>query len=206
MSLPHHTEPPLPRSFFEHDVPAIASSLLGKILWRETMDGLLAGRIVETEAYLSVGDSACHAAGGPTKKNASMFGPPGHAYVYPIHAKYCFNIVTEAAGVGSAVLIRAVEPIVGVDAMRQRRNVQRLRDITSGPAKLCQAMQIDRDMDGWDMTRGIGLWVSAQGALSLRPREIGHSERIGVTSAEHLKLRFYVRGNEFVSGTKRLRA
>lgn len=196
---------PLPRDFYDRDVAEIARELLGKVLVRETEAGLATGRIVETEAYLSADDPACHACRGPTRKNASMFGPPGHAYVYAIHARWCFNVVTEPANVGSAVLIRAIEPLAGLAAMHERRSVARVRDLTSGPAKLCEALAIDRAFDGWDLTHGQQLFISAAESIDISPQQIGRSSRIGITTGSDLELRFYLRHNEFVSGPKKLR-
>ncbi len=197
---------PLQRSFCDRRVVDVARDLLGKLLVRRTSEGLLCGRIVETEAYLADGDPACHAARGKTRKNATMFGPPGHAYVYSIHARYCFNVVTQARGVASAVLIRAVEPLLGLDQMRRRRGRDGIAELTTGPAKLCEAFQIGPALDGWDLTRGTRLWIGEPNGREPTSFDIGQSSRIGVTSAEDLMLRFYVRDNAFVSGPKRLRS
>jgi DNA-3-methyladenine glycosylase len=134
-----------------------------------------------------------------------MFGPPGHAYVYPIHARYCFNVVTEPADVASAVLVRAVAPLDGISLMKERRTRSRLAEITNGPAKLCEAFDIDRALDGWDLTLGDRFWIEEDGSFDLGQFDIGRSERIGVTSAHDMTLRFFVKGNAFVSGPKRLR-
>jgi DNA-3-methyladenine glycosylase len=191
---------PLPRSFYARDPVAVARSLLGRLLLRRTAEGVSGGRIVETEAYLAAHDPACHAARGRTRKNASMFGPPGHAYVYPIHARYCFNVVTEPEDVASAVLIRAVEPLTGVAAMQLRRRREPLRDLASGPAKLCEALAIDRHLDGWDLTLGRQLWIADDAGPPVF--RIAQSPRIGVTSAQDLPLRFFVAGSRFVSGRR----
>jgi len=202
VTRPH---PPLPREFYERHAVEVAPELLGKLLIRETAEGLVSGWIIEAEAYLAADDPACHAARGKTRKNASMFGPPGHAYVYPIHARYCFNVVTEPEGVPSAVLVRAVEPVAGVELMQARRRQARLRELAGGPAKLCEAFGIDRRLDGWDMTQGCQLWIAADGGSAVIEASIGRSPRIGVTSAEHLPLRFFVRSHALVSGPRRLR-
>jgi DNA-3-methyladenine glycosylase len=196
---------PLQRSFCDRQVIDVARSLLGTVLYRRTVEGLVSGRIVETEAYLAEGDSACHSAGGKSRKNATMFGPPGHAYVYPIHARVCFNVVTQARGVASAVLIRAVEPLQGIDLMQRRRGHDRATELANGPAKLCEAFRIGRELDGWDLTRGSRLWIVTSYECQEVSLDIGRSVRIGVTSAKDLMLRFYERGNPFVSGPKRLR-
>ncbi len=192
----------LPRSFYDRDVVIVARELLGKLVHRRSREGLCVGRIVETEAYLADGDTACHAARGRTRKNASMFGPPGRAYVYAIHARYCLNAVTESAGTASAVLIRAIEPLQGVDFMQQRRRTMQLTDLCRGPARLCEALAIERRLDGWNLTRGERLWFSEDPTPDSSPLIVACSPRIGVTSAHDLPLRFFVAGSPFVSGPK----
>ncbi len=179
----------------------VAERLLGCSLYRRTRVGLCAGRIVETEAYLAAGDSASHSFNGPNRKNASMFGPPGRAYVYTIHARQCVNVVTQPKGIGSAVLIRAVEPVDGIHMMQQRRGIERLRDLCRGPARLCEAFDIGRDLDGWDLLSGRRLWIepSSQKLSSTLVR----TARIGVTSARKLALRFLLQDSDSVSGTRR---
>jgi DNA-3-methyladenine glycosylase len=191
--------PPLPRTFYARDVVAVGRDLLGKQVIRVTAEGLVAGRIVEVEAYLAADDSANHAARGLNRRNASMFGPPGHAYVYAIHSRWCLNAVTEPEGVPSAVLIRAVEPLAGLELMQQRRHGPPARDLARGPARLCEAFGIDRRLDGWDLTRGEQLWISAAAGEPIDAAEIGTSKRVGVTSAHDLPLRFFVRGSPYVS-------
>lgn len=196
---------PLAREFYDRHAMDVARALLGKLLVRQTQAGRVSGRIIETEAYLASDDPACHAARGRTRKNASMFGPPGRAYVYPIHSRYCFNVVTEPESVPSAVLIRAVEPLAGLELMQARRGQDRLRDLAAGPAKLCEAFAIDRAQDGWDLTLGLDLWITDDGIAAVDDACIGCSPRIGVTSAEHLPLRFFFRNHGLVSGPRRLR-
>jgi len=197
---------PLPQEFYDRHAADVARDLLGKVLVRKTAAGVLRGRILEAEAYLAADDPACHASRGKTRKNASMFGPPGHAYVYPIHSRYCFNVVTEPEGVASAVLIRSVEPLAGLELMQARRRRQRPRDLASGPARLCEAFDIDRRLDGWDLTLGRQLWIIDDGAPPVPDESVGRSSRIGVTAAEHLPLRFYIRSHALVSGPRRLRS
>lgn len=197
--------PPLPVDFYARDPVIVARELLGKRLVRETSAGSCSGRIVETEAYLSSRDPACHAARGMTKKNAAMFGPPGRAYVYMIHARWCLNAVTEAEGMPSAILIRAIEPLEGIDLMRQRRRTEVVRDLARGPARLCEAMAIDRTYNHWDLTSGRELWIADEpatmGSNADTPRrKITRSGRIGISRAQRRLLRFYVAGNAFVSG------
>jgi DNA-3-methyladenine glycosylase len=191
---------PVARSFYLRDPAIVARELLGKLLVRETSAGLCGGRIVEAEAYLSRRDSACHASRGMTKRNAAMFGPPGHAYVYMIHHRWCLNAVTEPAGVPSAVLIRAIEPLMGIELMHQRRRTEIVRDLARGPARLCEALAVDRTYNGWDLTAGRELWIADDPAPNGAPRRVIRSARIGVTSAHRRLLRFYVADNRFVSG------
>jgi DNA-3-methyladenine glycosylase len=207
--------PPLPIDFYRRDPVIVGRELLGKLLWRETSAGLCGGRIVETEAYLSQRDPACHAARGRTQRNASMFGPPGRAYVYMIHSRWCLNAVTEPEGVPSAILIRALEPLAGIVLMQQRRRTDVLRDLARGPARLCEALAIDRTYDGWDLTAGRELWISSDERTSDErtsdertseevprgePLRIATSGRIGLSSAQRRLLRFFVADNRFVSG------
>jgi DNA-3-methyladenine glycosylase len=195
--------PVLPRSFFDRPVEIVARELLGKWLLRETTDGkLLGGRIVEVEAYLAQQDPANHAYRGRTRRNASMFGLPGIAYVYAIHSRHCLNVVTEPEGVPSAVLIRALEPICGITAMQQSRGTAELRELARGPGRLCQALSITRELDGWDLTRGHILWI-ADARESLPLQQIAVSPRIGVTSAQDLPLRFFLADSPFVSAHRR---
>ncbi len=196
---------PLPREFYDRHPEDVARDLLGCVLVCETGDGLVCGRIIETEAYLAAGDSACHAARGRTRKNAAMFGPPGHAYVYPIHSRHCFNVVTEPESIPSAVLIRAAEPIAGCELMQSRRGRQQPRELASGPARLCEAFAIDRRLDAWDLTLGRQLWILDDHHPPPTANSIGRSRRIGVTSAAELPLRFFVRNHPLVSGPRRLR-
>lgn len=196
------TSTPLPRKFYNRPPEIVARDLIGKVLLRQTRLGLCGGRIVEAEAYLAANDPACHAARGPTPRNASMFGPPGHLYVYSIHAKWCLNAVTESPGRGSAVLIRAIEPVFGLELVEARRPLAVLHQLARGPARLCAALDVDKHLDGADLTKNDLIWI----ARADRGRfEIGISHRIGVTSAHDLQLRFYERGSPFVSGPKSMR-
>ena len=133
-----------------------------------------------------------------------MFGPAGRAYIYTIHARQCVNVVTERQGVGSAVLIRAVEPLTGVSMMQQRRGTVQSNDLCRGPARLCEAFQIGRDLDGWDLGLGKRLWIAD--VLRDVSANIVCSPRIGVTSATDLPLRFFLHHNRFVSGTRKQRS
>jgi DNA-3-methyladenine glycosylase len=195
---------PLPRTFYARDPAIVARELIGKRLLRQTAEGLCGGRIVEAEAYLSSRDPACHANRGMTRRNAAMFGPPGHAYVYMIHARWCFNCVTEDIGLGSAVLIRAIEPLEGLPLMHARRGIENVLDLARGPARLCQALAIDRSHNTWDLTAGGHLWIEEDQNLNGTRLRILRSPRIGISAATHRLLRFYLAGSPFVSGRKRI--
>ena len=147
------------REFYNRPTLWVARNLLGKKLVRRIGKIELSGMITETEAYCGSEDSACHAHRGRTARNAVMFGKPGHAYVYFTYGMhYLLNIVTEGEGQPCAVLIRAMEPLTGLEQMRARRKREG-KDLTNGPAKLCQALSIDKDFYGWDLTKGKQLWV-----------------------------------------------
>lgn len=187
----------LPPSFYDRDADVVARELLGGVLQCRTPEGVASGRIVETEAYLGPHDPACHAAVGETNRNRSLFGPPGRAYVYFIYGMHwCVNAVTRESGFGSAVLIRALEPLDGIALMRERRGVHRAVDLTNGPAKLCEALGIDRRHDGARLDRG-PLRILA----GTRPPDsaIIATPRIGITKAADWPLRFHERDNPYVS-------
>jgi DNA-3-methyladenine glycosylase len=189
----------LQREFYNRDPITVAKELLGKVLVRETPEGVTAGVIVETEVYLAQGDPANHAFRGMTSRNKSMFGPPGHAYVYRIHQVCCLNVVTEPEGVPSAVLIRALMPIEGIEMMRER--LGRFDSLpTTGPGKLCKAMAIDLSLDGWDLTLGEQLWVvEGNEPVEFAESDIAVTTRIGVTAAKDLPLRFFLKRQPFVN-------
>lgn len=193
----------LEQGFYAAATPEVARGLLGKILISELGSQPVSGRIVETEAYLPKNDPACHAAKHRTARTEVMFGPAGRAYVYPIHAKHCFNIVTEQIDQGCAVLIRAVEPLTGIATMQQRRNLDDLYRLATGPACLCQAFGIDRSINGVDLTLGQRLWLEGDGH-HVEDSKVRVTHRIGVTSAKHRKLRFVMRDHPFASGPKKL--
>jgi DNA-3-methyladenine glycosylase len=187
----------LPRAFYDRDPATVARELLGKALLRRSDGQWLGGLIVETEAYLSSGDLASHSARGKKRSNAAMFGPPGTLYVYPIHAKYCMNAVTQAEGIGSAVLIRAIEPVWGTPQMQANRETDDLRRTTRGPAMLCQALRVDRDFDAVDLLASDEITIAS---VRSEPPRIVASKRIGISSSADLMLRFFADGNWFVSG------
>jgi DNA-3-methyladenine glycosylase len=191
----------LARSELPIDTVLLARRLIGKVLVRETPDGALSGRIVETEAY-PVGDAAGHAYIGMTPRNGALFLSRGHAYVYFAYGvSYLLNVSSETAGVGAGVLIRALEPLDGIVAMQRNRSLQNLRDLMRGPGRLTVALDIDRRLDGVDLCRTGPLWLARDAHAAA---EIGVSPRIGLTRETDRPLRFYVRGNPFVSGPKKL--
>lgn len=194
----------LQQEFFERSTKRVAKNLIGKFLVSRIGSTETRGIVVETEAYLPLNDSACHAAKSRTARTEVMFGRAGVAYVYPIHAKVCFNVVTEVEGQGCAVLIRALEPVDGIKEMKNRRGLEDIRRLTTGPACLCQAMGIERPFNGVDLANSDELFFQEPDEDS-KVGAIKSSERIGVTSAKDLKLRFYVASNQYVSGPKRLR-
>jgi DNA-3-methyladenine glycosylase len=192
---------PLKRGDLPVDTVAMARLLIGVTLVHELPDGLVAARIVETEAYLP-DDAASHTFRGPTKRNAPMFRERGHAYVYLNYGMYwLLNISSETAGVGAAALVRAVEPLVGRDLMAARRHGKTGPDLTNGPGKLTEAMGIGPEHTGLDLC--------ASGPLRLAravrpPDEIGVSVRIGLTKSVEHPLRFFERGNPWLSGPRAL--
>jgi DNA-3-methyladenine glycosylase len=182
----------LPRSFYVHPTVEVARALLGKTL----VHGAAQARIVETEAYLGLADAAAHAYRGRTPRTEVIFGPPGHAYVYLIYGMYeCLNIVAEPEGQAGCVLIRALEPLKGIESMRRRRGIDRVERLANGPGKLTIAMGITRKHNGADVTRG-PLTVCSGCETSF---EIGVSRRIGITKNPDLPLRFFIAGSPFVS-------
>jgi DNA-3-methyladenine glycosylase len=189
----------LPRSFYDRPTPLVAQEIIGKILVKESSDGLASGRIVETEAYSGRSDPASHAYRGPTRRNEVMFGPPGFLYVYLSYGvHYCCNVVTESDGIAGAVLVRSLEPLAGVELMEARRGLHRPRDLCNGPGKLCQALGIGISDYGADLETS-SVWLEDDG---FRPDVIAVSKRVGITSAADLPLRFYLPKNSFVSAAK----
>ena len=184
----------LDRSFYARPAVDVAKDCLGKIL----VHGRVAGRIVETEAYLGVDDMAAHASRGITNRTRLLFGPPGHAYVYFIYGMYdCLNFVAEEEGKAGCVLIRALEPVTGIPIMRRRRPAaKRIQDLASGPGKLTIAMGITRKQNGSDLVAGP---LRVRSLDYEPPIEIGVTPRIGITHCADWPLRFVIRGSAFVS-------
>jgi DNA-3-methyladenine glycosylase len=194
MTIPHA---PMAREELSGDTAALARALIGKLVIRAFPDTLAVARIVETEAYLA-GDAASHGFRGPTPRNRVMFGPPGFAYVYLAYGvSFMLNVSTAAAGVGEAVLIRAAEPVAGLDAMIRHRGEVPARDLLRGPGRLAKALDVNRGLDGVDLCAPGALWLARDG---YKAGEIGVSVRIGITRDADLPLRFFLRGSQYVSG------
>jgi DNA-3-methyladenine glycosylase len=199
----------LTREFYDRDPRDVSRDLLGKVLVRREGRVLLKGRIVELEAYLGENDPAAHAAAGRTARNDVLFGPPGHAYVYFIYGNHwCFNVSTLPDGIAGGVLFRALEPLEGVPQMARARDItiktdRDLRLLTSGPGRLAEAFGITRIRDnGKDLTSmKSDLWIADDG---YRPPRILKTERIGITKAAEMPLRYVIAGNRFVSGKRRI--
>lgn len=186
----------LPQSFYNRPCVQVARGLLGKILVHAANGSACSGRIVETEAYLAVDDPACHAWRGRTARNSVMFGEPGIAYVYFCYGNHwLMNAVAEQAGCGAAVLIRAAEPLDGIECMRGRRGVKKDTDLTSGPGKLCAALNITGNENGLPLFNG-DLRICDDG---FSYPEIKVSSRIGINVGTDIETRYYVPGNPFVS-------
>ena len=210
-SLGHMTS--LKAEFFNRDPRRVARALLGKLLVRKTPGGILAGRIVETEAYLGKDDAAAHAAAGRTARNAVLFGPPGHAYVYFIYGNhYCLNVSCLPDGVPGCVLLRALEPVAGIEQMAEGRGMEMakeidlrkissLKKISSGPGRMAEALEITRERDN-----GKSL-VSARSDLRVaddgyRVRRVAVTPRIGIVKSAEQPLRYFIAGNAFVSARR----
>ena len=192
---------PLARAELPIDTAALARYLIGKLLVRETSEGVASGRIVETEAYV-VGDAAGHAYRGMTRRNRSLFLERGRAYVYLAYGvSYMLNVSSETPGIGAGVLIRALEPLDGVEIMRSNRGADGLRDLARGPGRLAAALRIDLRLDGLDLCREGPLWL---GRDDHEVGKIRRSLRIGITKEADRLLRFYLSGSPFVSGPKSL--
>ena len=183
------------------DTIELARYLLGKTLVHDVPEGRISGRIVETEAYV-IGDASGHAYRGQTRRNSSLFLDRGHAYVCFVYGS-CFlvNVSSEVAGAGAGVLLRALEPLEGIEIMESARGTSRLRDLTRGPGRLAQAMCVDTRHDGLNLCGNGALWLGHQ---IREPGMIGTSVRIGISREVDRLYRFFERGSLFVSGPRRL--
>jgi DNA-3-methyladenine glycosylase len=204
----------LPQTFYARDPRLVARELLGKVLVRSLSTGAgaqrLSGRIVEVEVYLGEGDLAAHSAAGKTARNEVLFGPPGHAYVYFIYgAHYCLNFSCLPEGQAGCVLLRALEPLEGIEQMAEARGISRervhsrssLKLLTSGPGRVCEALSITREgLNGQELYRAASpLKIVDDGT---QPDDIRESTRIGITKSSEMPLRYLLAGNVFVSGKR----
>lgn len=199
----------LPREFFNRDPRRVCRELLGKVLVRREAGKLLAGRVVEVEAYMGINDAAAHAAAGLTARNRVLFGPPGHAYIYFIYGNhYCLNVSCMPEGKAGSVLFRALEPLAGIAEMEQARRLEgaaadhrQARLLTSGPGRMAQAFGITRPRDNdKDLTDpNSDLFLADDGYP--HPRVLT-TARVGITKAAERRLRYLIAGNEFVSGRR----
>ena len=188
----------LPRDFYERETEIVAREMLGTVLECKTEDGLANGIIVETEAYLGEHDLACHAAVGRTNRTQHLYGPPGISYVYFIYGMYwCFNAVTRAEGLPSAVLVRALEPMDGIALMHKRRpRIRNDADLTNGPGKLCTALGITGSLTGKSLHR---YPLVIREGERVPDDQVAITARIGIKKSADWPLRWIVRGNRFVS-------
>lgn len=193
----------LTKTFYQRELLRVAKDLLGKIIVKYDNDFILAGKIVEVEAYHGDIDEAAHSYGGMTKRTEIMFEEGGYLYVYFTYgAHHCCNVVTGKKGQGTAVLVRAVEPVSGIDSMiknrfrRKLKNEKEISNLTSGPGKVCQAFGIDRSHSGIDLTGG-KIFILEN--TRIPNKEIGVSKRIGITKSKELPWRFFIKDNPYLS-------
>jgi DNA-3-methyladenine glycosylase len=186
----------LPKRFYEHDPAIVATGLLGNVLNRNLKGTLLEGMIVETEAYYGLTDPASRAYRGIKHYNEPMWGEPGTSFIYNVHKYWMFNVVAHEANEIGAVLVRAVEPVRGIALMKAHRPVDKLVELTNGPGKLTTALQIDKTLNGTPLTSCTGEIFVTRNETEF---EIGDSPRIGVTRDLERHLRFFIKGNPFVS-------
>ena len=192
---------PLPRKFYIQDTVTVSKNLLGKIIVRKIRNKLLAARIVETEAYIGEHDPACHAYQKITNRSSTLYEIGGTVYVYFIYGNYyCFNVVTEEKGIGCAALIRAVEPLQGIDTMKKfRPKTKNLHELTNGPSKFCLAFNIDSALNKEDVT-GKKIFISNR--VDKIKFEICVSRRIGLNIGKEFQYRFFIKDNPFVTKHK----
>ena len=185
------------KGFYERDPAQVAKDLLGKVLVRKLQSNVLSGKIVETEAYYGGNDPASKAYKGRKRFNELMFLDVGKTFIYMVHGNWLLNIVPHVKGGVGAVLIRAIEPLEGVEAMLENRSVKNMRELTSGPGKLTRALAITKDLNGVDVTKKDSKLFVAEGRNETF--QIGTSPRIGVKADLPQNLRFFIKGNMFVS-------
>lgn len=188
----------LPYEFYNRDTVTVARELLGKMLVREYGGVRYSGKIVETEAYLPFEDPASHNFVGKNSRNAALFGDAGRLYVHSLRQYHCMDIVTEAVDVPGSVLIRAIEPIEGIEQMKLHRKAEAVVNLTSGPGKLCQAMQITRADNGKNVFE-LDSDITVLEGESVGVEDMVIATRVGISKAADLPLRFYINGSPFVS-------
>lgn len=196
----------LPREFYARDPKTVALNLLRKVLVRMINASCLKGIIVETEAYYGENDPASRARGGMKRYNALMWGEPGITFIYMVHGNWLLNIVAHEPGGVGAVLVRALEPLEGIEIMMANRGTNNIRSLTNGPGRLTKALKVDGSMNSLDLTSNKSPLFIIDGR-KIGPREIERSHRIGVSLDLNEELRFFIKGNKFVSkrgGIKRL--
>ena len=188
----------LKKYFYQRDPVIVAKDLLGKLLVRKIGPNLLIGKIVETEAYLAYNDLASHSVRGKTKATSSLYLAGGHAYIHRIHKYHCFDVVCGAENSGGSVLIRALEPIEGIEIMKSFRNQDNLNKLSNGPGKLCSALNINKSLDGIDLTRATSeLHICESNDSHII--DVSSSTRIGISKATELELRFYITDSVYTS-------
>lgn len=189
------------RASVPFDTVELARALLGKVLVRRLRGGIAGGRIVETEAYLQ-NDPACHAFRGMTPRNRSLFLEHGHSYVYLCYGtSYLLNVSSEPGGIGSGVLLRALEPMFGTERMQRNVSHVKLADLTRGPGRLTAALRVDLSHDGLNLFTDSELWIGSDGH---EVDSVGDSVRIGLTKGAEKRLRFFIHGSRHLSGPRRL--
>ncbi len=187
----------LQKEFYNRSPLEVAVDLLGKIVVRKLDGQIITGRITETEAYLASSDEASHSFKGKTPRTQSLFLDAGHAYIHSMHTQNCFDIVTESIDVPSSVLIRALEPLEGIETMKKLRGKEELKDLTSGPGKLCKALSVTRSLDGIDLTKDNSeLFIIDDGFVV---QSVVKAKRIGISKAKEHEYRFYIKDNIYVS-------
>ncbi|HTK03206.1 MAG TPA: DNA-3-methyladenine glycosylase [Alphaproteobacteria bacterium] len=188
----------LTSDFYNRNPLLVAPDLLGKILVRNFDGKIISGRIVETEAYLAFNDEASHSFVGKTERNKSLFGKPGTAYVHSIHMQNCIDVVTEGVNIPSSVLIRALEPLEAIEIMKSLRGKENLKDLTTGPGKLCKALAITKGFNGYDLTKLGDLYIIDDN-YSVSEKDIIKVKRIGISKATENEYRFYLKDSQFIS-------
>ncbi len=189
----------LKKKFYNRSPLQVAPDLLGKILVRKLNGEIISGRIVEVEAYLGSSDQAAHSFKGLTKRNASLFKDAGHAYVHTIHTQNCLDVVVEGSNIPHSVLIRALEPLEGIELMKQFRNKEKLTDLASGPGKLCQALNITKDFDGLNITKIDSELFIMDSGFEIEKSSIVTAKRIGISKAAEFDYRYYIKNSKYIS-------